>query len=105
MICIGDAIRDLRGKLGLSQRKAAEAVGISHVHLNNLENGKTAPTTSILDKFFEAWGIDLYMYAVVLDKERERIPESLRGVVGRLETAWKREIDEAIRRIASQGTA
>jgi transcriptional regulator with XRE-family HTH domain len=98
MVSIGNAIRELRNELALSQRGAAEEIGISHVHLNNLENGKAAPTTSVLDKFFAAWGIDLYMYAVVKDDDKERIPAALRPVIGRLESAWKKEIAAAIRR-------
>ncbi len=98
MISIGESIRELRGLFGLSQRQAADEVKISHVHLRNLEIGEAAPTTSVLNKFFEAWRIDLYMYAATRDQEHERIPQSLKPAVRRLESIWKKEIDAAIKR-------
>lgn len=67
---IGKTIRAVRYSLGLSQRAAAKAVGISHVHQCNIENGHVSPTLTLLEKFYEAWGIDLYLYCAALEGDR-----------------------------------
>lgn len=67
---IGNTIRAVRYTLGLSQRAAAAVVGISHVHMNNIENGLASPTLTMLEKFYEAWGIDLYLYCAALEGDR-----------------------------------
>lgn len=103
MVDIGEAIKRLRTQLELSQRKAAEEVGISHVHLSNLESGKASPTTSLLDKFFDAWGIDLYMYAVVISGDKSRLPAALASSFDGLLAVWKKDIDLAIQRRGIQG--
>lgn len=79
MLDIGAAIREVRGMLGLSQREAARGAGISHVHLSNLENGRSDPSTGTLEKICQSWGIDVYVYAAMVQKDTCRllnIPES-----------------------------
>ena len=96
MINLGFAARYLRERLGLSQRAAAIELGISHVHLNNIENGKTSPTTSMIEKYYEAWNIDLYMLAVAKFSDDERIPHSLKDAVDEMIQAWDVEIEARI---------
>ena len=69
---------------------------MSHVHLNNIENEKVSPTANIIEKYYEAWGIDLYMYAVAKYSDPDRVPRSLRSAVESLVETWSTEIDEAI---------
>ena len=64
MINLCDAARELRSRLGLSVRKAAKELRISFVHLSNIENNNVSPSPEIIDRFRQAWGIDLYMFAV-----------------------------------------
>lgn len=96
MIDLGTAARYLRQRLKLSQRKAASRLGISHVHLSNIENGHTSPTASMIEKYFEAWGVDLYMLAVVKFSDGKRFPSSMDKVVLELHNAWDAEIEAAI---------
>lgn len=95
-IHLGDAARYLRQRLGLSQRAAARELGISHIHLNSIENGKVSPTASMIEKFYDAWGIDLYMLAVAKFSSKERIPARLSKAVGALASAWEREIEAVL---------
>lgn len=97
MISIGEAARYLRSRLGLSQRKAATELGISYVHLSNIENGKALPSPTMLDKYREAWGIDLYMLAVGMFSDEGTVPKPLRASVKAMTEAWKAEIDNVIR--------
>lgn len=60
---IGEALREVRDWIGLSQRAAAKQIGCSHVHLNNVENEKCSTTVEMLDKIYAAWKVDVYLVA------------------------------------------
>jgi transcriptional regulator with XRE-family HTH domain len=98
MINLCDAARELRTRLGLSVRKAADELGISFVHLSNIENDKVSPSPEIIDRFRQTWGIDLYMYAVCKFSDLNEFPERVARPLERLKGAWEREIDELIQR-------
>ncbi len=53
---LGDNIRDARVLAGLTQRAAARAAGISHVHWNNLEQGHSVPSVTMLLAMAKAMG-------------------------------------------------
>lgn len=101
MIKLGEAARHLREQLGLSQRAAAEELGISHVHLSNIENGKASPTAAMIEKYYQTWKIDLYMFAVANFTTDDRVPVSLRTSVNKLRQVWNSEI--AARVLSRQG--
>ena len=44
MTAIGTTVRYVREKLGMTQKAAAEALGVSAVHLSNVERGVTPPS-------------------------------------------------------------
>ena len=92
-INLGNAARDLRSRLGLSMRDAASQLGMSYAHLCNIENGKASPSPEIIEKFHDAWGIDLYMFAIVFHSDDRRTPKALRKPVMALESAWKKHIE------------
>jgi transcriptional regulator with XRE-family HTH domain len=94
---IGDAIKYLRDRLGLSQRAAARELGISHIHLNNIENGKVSPTADMLEKFYSTWGIDVYMVAVAKFSSKREIPAQLADSVRALAAAWDGQIERILR--------
>jgi transcriptional regulator with XRE-family HTH domain len=98
MINLCDAARELRSRLGLSVRKAAKELGISFVHLSNIENGNASPSPEIMDRFRRAWGIDLYMFAVCKFSKLNEFPERVAAPLERLKIAWEREIDDLITR-------
>lgn len=102
-ISLGKAARELRQKLDLSLRAAAEELDISYVHLCNVENEKTSPSPETVEKFHVAWGIDLYMYAVAFHSDDRETPKSLRGPVKALAAGWKLHIESLIRKRAKEG--
>ena len=57
MIKIGKTARKLREAKGLTQKAAAEALGISQVHLSNIENNKSYPSKELLDRSPRAGGL------------------------------------------------
>ena len=66
---IGDTARYVRERLGMTQRAAAGALGVSAVHLSNVERGRTAPSSSLLSRFKNVYGIDVYVLAYCLDDD------------------------------------
>ena len=90
---IGRLARELRESLGLSQRAAAHELGITNVHLCNIEKEKSSPSPELLEKYRQIWGIDLYVYAWCKYGNRDRLPMEVREAAGKLESAWRRQFD------------
>jgi len=99
-INLGKAAQELRLKLGLTVRDAAEELGVSYPHLSNIENGKASPSPEMIEKFHEAWGIDLYMYALAYHGEDRPTPKSLKAPVKALAEGWKMHIEALLRQRA-----
>jgi len=104
-ISLGKAAQDLRGKLKLSLRDAAAELGVSYVHLCNVENCKASPSPEMIEKFHAAWGIDLYMYALAFFPDDRETPKELRSPVKALEEGWKRHIARLLRERSKEGTS
>jgi transcriptional regulator with XRE-family HTH domain len=66
MNAIGQTARFVRESRGLTQRAAAEALGVSAVHLSNLERGRTQPSAALIVRLKEVFGLDVYTGAVGL---------------------------------------
>lgn len=96
MLYLGKTARHLRESLGLSQRKAAEELGISYVHMCNIENNKAMPSPSLLDRYRELWGVDLYVLAWCLHGDRRKLPKAVREAAGDLASAWQDQVDRTI---------
>jgi len=96
MINLGKAAKYLREEIGLSQRAAAEEIGISFVHLCRIEKEQASPSPEILEKYRVAWGIDVYMLAVCQFGEPGRFPPGMKAVVSSLQRAWTLEISKLI---------
>jgi len=101
-INLGMAARDLRDRLGLNVRDAAVELGISYPHLSNVENGKASPSPKMLEKFHDAWGIDLYMYALVFFSDDRETPKGLKAPLKALTEGWKRHIESILRERAKE---
>jgi transcriptional regulator with XRE-family HTH domain len=61
MSSLGSTARSVRESLGMTQRAAAEALGVSSVHLSNVERGVTPPSASLISRFTEVYGVDVYV--------------------------------------------
>ncbi len=96
MIRIGTTAKRLRETLGWTQRATADALRVSYVHLCNVENNKTQPSQSLLDRYRALWGIDLYVFAWCEQGNAEALPSALRNAATKLADAWRKRIDELI---------
>ena len=89
---LGDTARDLRDSFGLTQRAAADRLGVSFVHLCNIENDKSRPSPELLAKFKEVFGVDLYIYAWCQHGDLAKLPAGMRDVTRRLTDEWAKVI-------------
>ena len=102
MLPIGKTARYLRDRKGLSQREAAEALGITPVHLSNIENDKSVPSPGLLDRYRELWGVDVYVLAWCLHGDIEQLPEAVRRPMQQLASAWKKELGDLARPVGGR---
>ncbi len=78
MIQIGITARRVRERLGLTQRAAADLLGVSAVHLSNVERGRTAPSSSLVARFRAVYKIDVYVLTYCLEVGSDDAPLGLR---------------------------
>lgn len=96
-ILLGDTARQLRESLGMTQRAAAQSLGISFVHLCNIERNRAAPSQALIDKIRDLWGVDLYVLAWCNSGDTSKLPAPLRKAAADLADGWRRQIDKAVR--------
>src|SRR5262249_35809008 len=96
MIHLGKTAKYLRGRKGLSQKAAADALGISQVHLSNIENNKALPSPNLLERYRELWGVDLYVLAWCLHGDPSRLPKAVRKPMQELADAWRRQLGDVV---------
>lgn len=92
MIKLGQTAKKIREMQGLTQRAAAEKLGISVVHLCNVERNNAVPSRSLVERYQELWGVDLYILAWCLFGDESRLPERVRAPMRDLADAWKAEL-------------
>lgn len=93
MIKLGSTIKYVREAKGLTQRAAAGVLGVSDVHLCNLEHDKARPSAGLLKKMHEEWDIDLYILSWCLHGDLKRLPKAVRGPMEQLGRAWRSEFE------------
>ena len=92
-IYLGETARELRESLGLTQRAAATELGISFVHLCNIERNRAAPSQALVDKYREKWGVDLHVLAWCKKGNVAKLPKALRKAASELEKIWKQHVE------------
>jgi transcriptional regulator with XRE-family HTH domain len=81
----------------------ADALGITQVHLSNIENNKSLPSTQLLDRYRELWGVDLYILAWCLFGDASELPPSVQKSMVALTKAWRKELGDLGMRATSKG--
>lgn len=104
-IFLGKTARHFRESLGLTQRAVAGQLGISFVHLCNIERNHSVPSQAVIDKYREIWGIDLYVLAWCQFGDPKKLPAPLRKSAAGLAASWKKYINELIAEQREQPTA
>lgn len=94
MYHIGEAARLVREKHQVSQKHAAELLGVSSVHLCNVEKGRTSPSYGLIESYRRIWNIDLYVLAWCLWGDLDRLPRSIRSASKKLGEAWLADLNK-----------
>lgn len=67
---IGEKIKKLRNRKGISMRELGDNLGVSHAHISKLESGINSPSVDLLEKLSDFFNIDLsYFFAKEDDDE------------------------------------
>ncbi len=72
---VGRRVRDLRRRLGLTQKELAERCGLSPVYVQFIESGKRHPSLKALSRIAEALGVELDDLFVDEDMSRVEVTE------------------------------
>jgi len=96
---IGSVAKSIRLQIGWTQRRTADALGISDVHLCNIENGRSIPSERLVDSFGELWGIDLYVVAWCEQGSIEKLPSRLRAVATALKDEWRKDVSLRVQQL------
>lgn len=91
---IGSTVRYIRQLADLNQREAAGKLGITSVHLCNVERGRSDLSPYLRERFREVFGVDLYITAWLRGGDIEKLPKRLRAAAEKLATIWKRELEQ-----------
>jgi transcriptional regulator with XRE-family HTH domain len=97
MIYLGKTARSLRESLGLTQQQMAERLGITNVHLSNVENNKAFPSQGLIDRYRDLFDIDLYVLAWCRHGDVDKLPQAVREPATRLAQAWETRFAEIIK--------
>lgn len=99
MIHVGRIAKQLRESLGLTQQEVARALGITNVHVSNIENEKSFPSQNLIDRYREFFEVDLYVLAWCECGDLDRLPRSIREPASQLARACKERFAESVERI------
>jgi transcriptional regulator with XRE-family HTH domain len=93
MLKLGNTARLVREREGLTQRATAKMLGISVVHLCNIENGKSGVSDELIGKYRDLWKVDLYMLAWCMHGDVRKLPAGVRDAAIELRKAWLEQLD------------
>ncbi len=83
----------MRHRLGLTQEAMALQLGVSVVHLSNIENDKAMPSASLLDRFREVSGVDIYVLDWCERPNLDELPKALRNAANKLRELWLEQVN------------
>jgi len=93
MIHVGRIARRVREARGLTQQQAAEALGVSNVHVSNIENEKAFPSQTLINRYREEFGVDLNVLAWCLHGDLEKLPPAIRRPASVLAQALRQQYE------------
>ena len=91
---LGAAARNLRESFGITQRAAADRLGVSYVHLCNVEKGNSRPSPELVERYREVFGVDLYVYSWCTTGDAKKLPAGMRELTERMAEQWRKLIAE-----------
>lgn len=102
MINLGETARELRERSGWAQVAAAKELGITQVHLSNIETNKARPSAELIQRYHDVFGVDLYVYAFCTRGNLSDMPRALKTASEKLAQLWRADLD---RRLGKHGSS
>lgn len=99
---LGATARSLRDSFGLTQRAAADRLGVSCVHLCNVERGNARPSPDLIDRYRDVFGVDLYVYAWCTTGDPKKLSPAMRKATERLSEQWRKLIERRRKTFATK---
>lgn len=96
MLHVGSIARELRESLGLTQHEAAIRLGVTNVHVSNIENNKSFPSHQLIERYRREFGVDLYILAWCKQSDNVDLPKSIRESAEALARAWLVRYEEIV---------
>ena len=103
---LGNRVREIRVRAGLTQAQLADRIDISHEFLSRLERGIKTPSLETAKRIAGALGVgmpELFEFDVVAGDEREELFAGLKSVLATAELETVKLIVEVGRTIANRG--
>ena len=89
---LGSVAHEVRQELGLTQKQLADELGVTTVHLSNIENDKAMPSPGLLNRYQELSGVDLYVMSWLQKGEINKLPEAVQGAAIELQKIWAESV-------------
>ena len=92
-MAMGAVLRDERKQLGIRIEMAAKALGITASYISQIETGKKNPTLSVMEKYADFLGMDLFELAlrvrIIRAPDRRSLKKLMTDLSGKLEVLSK----------------
>lgn len=76
---LSDKIRKIRENRGLSQARFGKRIGVSSKSISAYETGRSKPSTKVLDKLLDSYGIDI----LLSENHKAQLASHLRDIESR----------------------
>ncbi len=93
-IRLGETAKYVRQAKKLTQREAGARIGISHVHLSNIETGKAEPSCATLEAMNAVYSVDLAALSWCLHNDASLYSHTIAELMIALSAAWRKEIEQ-----------
>lgn len=103
MTTVQKVAAELRERIGWSQKDMATALGVVQSEISKFENGDRIACVdedSLLTRYRELLGIDLYVYAWCKHGDIDKLPSGMRWAASKLTEEFEEGVEVAVRRLA-----
>jgi transcriptional regulator with XRE-family HTH domain len=90
---LGNKLRRLREKVGLTQKELAQRIGISHGLVGQIETGRTQPSIATLNSLAQALGVSACYFLLEGEESLGEIPD---GLAPELQSLLQRPVLRAV---------
>ncbi|QOV89474.1 helix-turn-helix transcriptional regulator [Humisphaera borealis] len=89
---LGETAKQIREARGLSQKRAADLLDISPVHLCNVEKGKALPSIELAARYRDVFDADLFVVTWCLHGDVNALPAPVRDAAQSLASAFRSQL-------------